>query len=142
MASKMTTTTTSTSATTSAPPPLPPPPRFHSIDFEVFGKVQGVYFRQHVTDKADEINARGSSPPNENGGDDSKKEKRLVVVGWVRNTKQGSVEGVAQGDPQAVAELERFVTRVGSPASRIDRFEVKNRREIDTLEYEVFERRY
>lgn len=111
----------SKTSTTSAPSP----PRFASIDFEVYGKVQGVWFRQHVTDKADEINKTGKK-----------------LVGWVRNTKDGSVEGVAQGEPGAVAELEHFVTRVGSPLSRIDRFEVTNRREVDALEFERFERRY
>lgn len=115
--------------------PPPPPASFSSFDFEVFGKVQGVYFRQHLTDKADEINEKAKA---ETGGNQGP-----VLVGWVRNTAEGSVEGVAQSSsPWALAEFERFATRVGSPASRIDRFEVTNRREVGRPEFDVFERRY
>ena len=86
-----------------------------------------------MTDKADEINDRARA---ETG-------KFPVVVGWVRNTPAGSVEGVAQSSsPRALAEFEHFVTKVGSPASRIDRFEIKNRREVEKLEFANFERRY
>lgn len=126
----------------SAVPPSPPPsspthtPVFSSLDFEVFGKVQGVYFRQHVTDKADEINAKFAKAGAEN-------QKEDILVGWVRNTAGGSVEGVAQSaSAEALREFEHFVTKVGSPASRIDRFEVKNRREVERLEFQVFQRRY
>lgn len=125
---------TSTSATK-----VPSPPAknnvFSSLDFEVFGKVQGVYFRQHVTDKADEINERVKA---ETG------EQKDILVGFVRNTQRGSVEGVAQSSSAAALdEFERFVTKAGSPASRIDRFEVRNRREVgERPEFEVFERRY
>ena len=105
---------------------------FSSLDFEVFGKVQGVYFRQHVTDKADEINERATA---ETGA--------KALFGWVRNTASGSVEGVAQSaSHKALAEFEHFVTKVGSPASRIDGFEVRNRREVERPEFEAFERRY
>lgn len=86
-----------------------------------------------MTDKADEINARARA---ETG------ESFPVLVGWVRNTAAGSVEGVAQGSARALAEFEHFVTQVGSPASRIDRFEVRNRRGVEKLEFEKFERRY
>lgn len=42
-----------------------------SVDFEVFGKVQKVFFRKHTKNKADE----------------------LGLVGWVKNTKQDTVIG-------------------------------------------------
>ena len=111
---------------------------FSSFDFEVFGKVQGVYFRQHVTEKAEEINEKAKTQIG-NG----KKGGGPLLVGWVRNTASGSVEGVAQSSsPRALAEFEYFVTKAGSPASRIDRFEVRNRREVERAEFEAFERRY
>lgn len=130
----------STSTGRSSPPvaaatsPPPPPHSLSSFDFEVFGKVQGVYFRQHVTDKADEINEKARAETGKSSP---------VLVGWVRNTAAGSVEGVAQSSsPATLAEFEHFVTQVGSPASRIDRFEVRNRRGVERLEFEKFERRY
>jgi acylphosphatase len=132
----------STSTSTTPTPPAAsiasaaasaPPAAFSSFDFEVFGKVQGVYFRQHVTDKADEINDESKA---QNGG-------KGVLFGFVRNTAAGSVEGVAQSSSrQVLDEFEHFVTKVGSPASRIDRFEVRNRRAVPRPEFENFERKY
>jgi hypothetical protein len=46
-----------------------------SVDFEVFGVVQGVFFRAYTQRKA----------------------QSLGLVGWVKNTNQGSVKGVIQG---------------------------------------------
>ncbi|XP_060575297.1 acylphosphatase-1-like [Ruditapes philippinarum] len=40
-----------------------------SVDFEVFGKVQGVFFRRYTQKKA----------------------KELHIVGWVMNTHRGTV---------------------------------------------------
>jgi len=52
----------------------------------VSGKVQGVFFRQNTRRKA---KARG-------------------VTGWVRNTIDGNVEAVFEGEEQAVNELVDF----------------------------------
>ena len=46
-----------------------------SVDFEVLGVVQGVFFRAYTERKA----------------------QSLGLVGWVKNTNQGSVKGVIQG---------------------------------------------
>jgi acylphosphatase len=54
-----------------------------SIRFEVFGKVQGVWFRKYTMQEA----------------------KRLGIVGWVKNTRHLSVVGVAQGNTQDVKQL-------------------------------------
>ncbi|MCB0353102.1 MAG: acylphosphatase [Bdellovibrionales bacterium] len=62
--------------------------------FRVEGRVQGVGFRQFV----------------------SKHAELLGLVGWVQNKGDGSVEGVAQGEP---SRLSRFLVelRVGPAAS-------------------------
>jgi len=52
----------------------------------VSGRVQGVFFRDSVRRRAE---AAG-------------------VAGWVRNTREGTVEAVFEGDPQAVDELVEF----------------------------------
>ena len=52
----------------------------------VSGRVQGVFFRDTVRRRAE---AAG-------------------VTGWVRNTREGTVEAVFEGDPQAVDELVEF----------------------------------
>eukprot|EP00578_Thalassiosira_sp_NH16_P021490 CAMPEP_0181082258 /NCGR_PEP_ID=MMETSP1071-20121207/3525_1 /TAXON_ID=35127 /ORGANISM="Thalassiosira sp., Strain NH16" /LENGTH=153 /DNA_ID=CAMNT_0023163831 /DNA_START=49 /DNA_END=510 /DNA_ORIENTATION=+ len=87
--------------------------KFASIKFEISGKVQGVYFRQHTKDKADELGFRG----------------------WCRNTSRKTVEGEYEYDisreqtssssfnERGVEESQTFrhwLCNVGSPKSRID----------------------
>lgn len=48
-----------------------------------FVQVQGVFFRRYTVKEA----------------------QALSLVGWVRNTDQGTVEGEAQGRPDKLAEL-------------------------------------
>ncbi|TPX70199.1 acylphosphatase [Spizellomyces sp. 'palustris'] len=62
---------------------MTPSPSIVSTGFEVFGKVQGVWFRKYCV---------------ENGN-------KLRVVGWVRNTDRGTVEGIVQGEADAVEVL-------------------------------------
>ncbi|XP_019363671.1 PREDICTED: acylphosphatase-2 isoform X4 [Gavialis gangeticus] len=53
---------------------------FKSVDYEVFGRVQGVCFRMYTEDEA----------------------RKLGVVGWVKNTRQGTVTGQVQGPEDKV----------------------------------------
>jgi acylphosphatase len=74
--------------------------------FEVWGKVQGVFFRKYTQRQATTL-----------GGGDG-------VVGWIRNTSRGTVEGeVACRDSTACQHLQEWLQRTGSPKSRIDRAE-------------------
>ncbi|XP_028460138.1 acylphosphatase-2-like isoform X2 [Perca flavescens] len=57
--------------------------RLVSLDFEIFGYVQGVCFRMYT----------------------EKEGKRLGLVGWVRNTPGGSVEGQVQGPAHMVDQI-------------------------------------
>ena len=45
------------------------------LNFEIHGKVQGVFFRKYTHAQA----------------------KKLHLVGWVKNTSHGTVVGVAEG---------------------------------------------
>lgn len=67
----------------------------------VHGLVQGVFFRDSVRRRA--LTTR--------------------VSGWVRNTGDGAVEGVFEGERGAVETLLAFC-RVGPRGSRVDRVEV------------------
>ncbi|XP_031453712.1 acylphosphatase-2 isoform X1 [Phasianus colchicus] len=51
-----------------------------SVDYEVFGRVQGVCFRMYTEEEA----------------------RKLGVVGWVKNTRQGTVTGQVQGPEDKV----------------------------------------
>ncbi|KAM4604093.1 acylphosphatase-2-like [Polymixia lowei] len=91
-----------------------------SVDFEVFGNVQGVCFRMYTED-------HGQS---------------LGVTGWVKNTRQGTVIGQVQGPAGKVNEMKEWLRSVGSPSSRIDRTVFSNERDISKLEIHGFSTRY
>ncbi|POI28437.1 hypothetical protein CIB84_007813 [Bambusicola thoracicus] len=88
-----------------------------SVDYEVSGRVQGVFFRKYTQSEA----------------------KRLGLVGWVRNTSHGTVQGQAQGPAARVRELQEWLRKIGSPQSRISRAEFTNEKEIAALEHTDFQ---
>nr|XP_035967281.1 acylphosphatase-2 isoform X5 [Halichoerus grypus] len=57
--------------------------RLKSVDYEVFGRVQGVCFRMYTEDEA----------------------KKIGVVGWVKNTSKGTVTGQVQGPEEKVNSI-------------------------------------
>ncbi|KAK6183440.1 hypothetical protein SNE40_010921 [Patella caerulea] len=87
-----------------------------SVNYEVFGQVQGVFFRQNTVDTA---SAQG-------------------CVGWVRNTHKGTVEGVVQGNRAQIDFMKHWLSHVGSPFSRIDKCNFSNERSIASLEFKRF----
>ena len=90
---------------------------FRTCAFEIFGRVQGVYFRKHTVDEA----------------------RRLQLVGTVRNTRQGTVLGVMQGSPTNIEVMKVWLRETGSPMSRIERAVFTDERDIPTLDYTSFE---
>ncbi|XP_078410420.1 acylphosphatase-1-like [Cetorhinus maximus] len=88
-----------------------------SMDFEVFGKVQGVFFRKHTQKEA----------------------KKLGLAGWVENTAQGTVRGQLQGAEQQVRAMQAWLRHTGSPKSQIDRAEFNNQKQIQHREYSDFQ---
>lgn len=91
-----------------------------SVDYEVFGRVQGVCFRMYTEEEA----------------------RKLGVVGWVKNTSQGTVTGQVQGPEDKVNAMKSWLTKVGSPSSRIDRTNFSNEKEISKLDFSGFSTRY
>ncbi|XP_034050845.1 acylphosphatase-1-like [Thalassophryne amazonica] len=87
-----------------------------SVDYEIFGKVQGVFFRKYTQTEG----------------------KRLGLVGWVQNTDTGTVQGQLQGPRIKVTEMQEWLMTTGSPKSRITKAEFKNEKKIDNLEHSTF----
>ncbi|XP_060699928.1 acylphosphatase-1-like [Hemiscyllium ocellatum] len=87
-----------------------------SVDFEVFGKVQRVFFRKHTQKEA----------------------KRLGLAGWVENTEQGTVRGQLQGAEEPVRAMQTWLRRTGSPKARIDRAAFSNQKRIQRRDYSDF----
>uniref|UniRef100_A0A8C5WRT3 Acylphosphatase n=1 Tax=Laticauda laticaudata TaxID=8630 RepID=A0A8C5WRT3_LATLA len=99
-----------------APPTMAEGSGLISVDYEVFGKVQGVFFRKHTQ-------AQG---------------KKLGLVGWVQNTDYGTVQGQIQGPLIKVRQLQEWLQKTGSPKSHIDRAEFHNEKKIVHLEHSDF----
>ena len=68
----------------------------------IYGRVQGVYFRQGTRETAE----------------------RHGVTGWVRNLPDGSVEVLLEGGEKEVEKVVEWC-RHGPPAARVDRLEVE-----------------
>ncbi len=87
-----------------------------SVDYEVFGKVQGVFFRKFTHVEA----------------------QKLKLVGWVMNTKQNTVIGQMQGPEADIKKMKDWLKNKGSPQSRIDKAEFKNEKSIEKPEFTEF----
>ncbi|KAM9461582.1 acylphosphatase-2 [Clarias gariepinus] len=101
--------------------------KYASVDFEVFGIVQGVFFRM-----SGDVTVQHTE----------KEAKKLGVSGWVKNTREGTVIGQVQGPPEKVSQMKHWLRNIGSPSSRIDRAEFTNERDISKLEMSGFGTRY
>lgn len=88
-----------------------------SFSFEISGKVQGVYFRKYTHEKAIELGLRG----------------------WVMNTDNDTVVGVAEGVEDRVKEMQTWLRVKGSPRSRIDEAIFTNEKRIDTHSHTTFQ---
>ncbi|XP_062864859.1 acylphosphatase-2-like isoform X3 [Trichomycterus rosablanca] len=66
----------------------------------------------------------------------------LGVVGWVKNTGRGTVVGQVQGRQDLVQEMKIWLSKEGSPSSRITRAVFKNERDIPKLELAGFSTRF
>ncbi|XP_068183648.1 acylphosphatase-2-like [Antennarius striatus] len=98
----------------------PAGPGLVSVDFEVFGYVQGVCFRMYTEEQG----------------------LRLGLVGWVKNTPSGTVVGQVQGPAAQVEEMKLWLSKEGSPSSRITRASFSNQRTIDRVELSGFRTRF
>ena len=81
----------------------------------VRGRVQGVFFRASTQERA----------------------SSLGVVGWVRNTADGSVEAWFEGSSAAVEQLLGWVRAGGPPAAEVDDLDVSTREPGGHRRFEV-----
>ncbi|XP_013186848.1 acylphosphatase-1 [Amyelois transitella] len=88
-----------------------------TADFEVFGKVQGVYFRKHTQKKALELGLKG----------------------WVMNTAQGTVIGQLQGPKNLIDDMKIWLQKTGSPKSVIEKAAFRNEGPIANMAFKTFE---
>lgn len=87
-----------------------------SVDYEIFGRVQGVFFRKYTQTEG----------------------RKLGLVGWVQNTRGGTVRGQLQGPRSKVKEMQDWLRSTGSPKSHIAKAEFKNEKTIESLSHSSF----
>ncbi|XP_075223192.1 acylphosphatase-1-like [Lycorma delicatula] len=90
--------------------------KFVSVDFEVFGRVQGVFFRKYTKQKGDE----------------------LKLVGWCMNTDRDTVVGQMQGEDNKVRQMKVWLETKGSPLSAIERAVFSNEQRVKELSFDKF----
>ncbi|RMF12572.1 MAG: acylphosphatase [Alphaproteobacteria bacterium] len=73
-----------------------------AVRLRISGQVQGVWFRAWTVEQA----------------------RALGLDGWVRNRRDGTVEVLAAGDPDAIRRL-ISLCHDGPPAARVDQVEVE-----------------
>jgi acylphosphatase len=83
----------------------------------VSGRVQGVFFRQNTLEKAQTLNLKG----------------------WVKNTEDGKVEAVFEGDKEKIEKILEWM-RIGPPLAKVENLEI--RWEDFKDEFENFEIKY
>jgi len=88
-----------------------------SVHFTVHGRVQGVFFRAFTRDKA----------------------TSLGLVGYCRNTAEGTVQGVIQGAQEPIESMKQWLRTEGSPHSRISHCEFTHQETITALDYTSFD---
>ncbi|EEB17593.1 Acylphosphatase-1, putative [Pediculus humanus corporis] len=79
-----------------------------SVDFEIHGKVQGVYFRKHTQEQGNQLGVRG----------------------WCMNTTRGTVIGNLQGTPDKILKMKNWLSTKGSPKSKITKAYFSNEQSI------------
>jgi acylphosphatase len=71
----------------------------------ISGKVQGVWFRSSTRDKAEQ----------------------LGITGWVKNTKDGKVEAVFEGDEEKIQEMLIWCHR-GPPSAEVTNLKIEKKK--------------
>ncbi|XP_061393786.1 acylphosphatase-2 [Musca vetustissima] len=90
--------------------------RLFALDFEVFGKVQGVFFRKYTEKQANHLGLRG----------------------WCMNTSEGTVKGQLEGPQNELNEMKHWLQNKGSPSSRIDKAEFSEMKPIEDYSFQSF----
>lgn len=86
----------------------------NSHHLRIYGRVQGVFFRESMCRRA----------------------QQLGITGWVRNCRDGTVEAMIQGESEAISAMIEWA-RTGPEQAMVKRVEIG----AGSGEYTVFEKR-
>lgn len=78
-------------------------------EFEVFGRVQGVFFRKYTKKQADQLD----------------------LAGWCQNTRDNTVKGEIEGAEGKINQMKHWLENLGSPSSQISKAVFSSLKAID-----------
>lgn len=84
--------------------------------FEVFVRVQGVFFRKYTKQEAEKLN----------------------LTGWCENTRDDTVRGEIEGAQSNINQMKEWLERTGSPSSRVTKAVFSTIKAVDKPVYETF----
>ncbi|XP_017141491.1 acylphosphatase-2 [Drosophila miranda] len=87
-----------------------------ACNFEVFGRVQGVFFRKHTERQANSLGVRG----------------------WCMNTREGTVKGQLEAPLPQLNEMKHWLETKGSPSSSIEKATFTAAKEIPEYTFSGF----
>lgn len=85
-------------------------------EFEVFGRVQGVFFRKYTKIQADQLDLKG----------------------WCMNTKDGTVKGEIEGNEDNINKMKIWLGKTGSPQSSIQKAIFSEIKSLENPMYDSF----
>ncbi|XP_041987883.1 acylphosphatase-2-like [Aricia agestis] len=91
-----------------------------SVEFEVYGQVQGCNFIKYCKDIAED----------------------LGLGGWVKNSKKGTIVGKIQGPKQTLDQMIDWLSTTGSPGCKIEKCDLTNWQYLSRLDYHDFSIRF
>ncbi|XP_015608346.1 acylphosphatase-1 [Cephus cinctus] len=87
-----------------------------SVNFEVYGRVQGVFFRKYTKKRCEELGLKG----------------------WCMNTEIGTVVGHIEGEKSKIEEMKHWLQYKGSPQSLIDKVVFRDEQELSQPTFSDF----
>ncbi|XP_022123879.1 acylphosphatase-2 [Pieris rapae] len=94
--------------------------RLASVEFEVFGEVQGCFFTKYCKEMAE----------------------GLGIGGWVKNTRNGTIVGRIQGTTENLDKMIDWLSTKGSPESKIEKCVLSNFENVARLAFNNFSIRF
>ncbi|XP_022220921.1 acylphosphatase-2 [Drosophila obscura] len=91
-----------------------------TLDFEVYGHVQGLNLTKDTRDRC----------------------TKAGITGWVKNSKQGTIVGKMQGPKDEVDKMITWLSTEGSPGCEIQRCDLRNQSNLNRLDYKDFAIRF
>ncbi|XP_013196669.2 acylphosphatase-1 [Amyelois transitella] len=91
-----------------------------SVEFEVYGQVQGCYFTKYCKELAEQ----------------------LGLGGWVKNSKKGTIVGKIQGNKAAMDHMIDWLSTTGSPGCKIEKCDLLKVEHLLRSDYTDFSIRF